>query len=642
MTGSQEGSTNGDATLDRERGLGRHGWLAAVLVGVFVPPAVVHSQLVAGGRLSQWIVLVLAVAVARAFRTRLSRHDMILIVSVVGVAVPLAASGVVDGLLAMQYFVRSPAATGAELAELIPAWAAPPLSSESYVLRALLHRDWWAPISVVLVGLIWSRLSLYVLGYVFFRITSDLERLPFPMAPVAAEGVTALAESEKRPRHWECLLIGAFCGVGFCLLWTGLPAVTHVVFGKPVSLIPPLIDCTRACQRILPGAALTISTNLAHVFTGFVLPFWFVVGAFLSSAIGQLGLNPLLGSAGVLPHWKPGMGARATQMTSHLSFWLSFRTGLMLAVALIGVAATIRAVLKKRGAQGSLGQSVPARQKRGDVSVVACLVVYVAAALAVMLVCRRLAPKLSSWIILAFGFGYTPIVSYASARLLGIGGYGCDVPNLTDACRTFTGYRGIDIWFAPLPAADAGPTTQRFRELALTGMPLLRGFKAAGICIPLTTLSAILFSALLWRAGDIPSQAYPHASKLWCWRAYQRHFWLTASRKGGSWYFDALKPTLVLSGTAYGLASCALLAVLKMPTTFAYGTIVGLGGEFSSWPGILIGALLGRFVLKKYFGAETWVTYAPTLLAGFMVGLGCTLYTVLAATRVILVPLCGR
>jgi hypothetical protein len=42
-----------------------------------------------------------------------------------------------------------------------------------------------------------QRIDHFGLGYALYRITSDVEKLPFPMAPVGALGTMALAESTE-------------------------------------------------------------------------------------------------------------------------------------------------------------------------------------------------------------------------------------------------------------------------------------------------------------------------------------------------------------------------------------------------------------------------------------------------------------
>ncbi len=57
------------------------------------------------------------------------------------------------------------------------------------VERTFFHRDWLIPILLLVGTQIIQRIDHFGLGYALYRITSDVEKLPFPMAPVG------------RPRH---------------------------------------------------------------------------------------------------------------------------------------------------------------------------------------------------------------------------------------------------------------------------------------------------------------------------------------------------------------------------------------------------------------------------------------------------------
>ncbi len=121
-----------------------------------------------------------------------------------------------------------------------------------------------------------------------FRITSDIERLPFPLAPIAAEGATALAESsaQKEGWRWRIFSIGAMMGVGWGAIYILLPAVTGLIFSQPIVIVTnPFIDLTQNTQKILPAAQTGLGTDIGQIMIGFVLPFPIVVGTFIA-AIG--------------------------------------------------------------------------------------------------------------------------------------------------------------------------------------------------------------------------------------------------------------------------------------------------------------------------------------------------------------------
>jgi hypothetical protein len=63
----------------------------------------------------------------------------------------------------------------------------------------------------------------------------------------------------------------------------------------------------------------------------------------------------------------------------------------------------------------------------------------------------------------------TRVVSYVNARMGGLSGQLVSFPMIRKGAFILSGYKGIDIWFAPIPYADHGHRAQLFREVELTG-----------------------------------------------------------------------------------------------------------------------------------------------------------------------------
>ena len=97
--------------------------------------------------------------------------------------------------------IQSPAAKG--LDSYIPGWVTPPLDSPVYAERTFVHPDWILPVLILFLVMIINQAARLSFGYVMFRITSDIEQLPFPLEPVQARGVTALAETSAKAEGWR-------------------------------------------------------------------------------------------------------------------------------------------------------------------------------------------------------------------------------------------------------------------------------------------------------------------------------------------------------------------------------------------------------------------------------------------------------
>ena len=71
------------------------------------------------------------------------------------------------------------------IAKHIPEWVAPqPDVIEAAGNTFLWNSAWWPAIGLLVLGQVIARVDHFGLSYVLFRITSDVERLPFPLAPI--------------------------------------------------------------------------------------------------------------------------------------------------------------------------------------------------------------------------------------------------------------------------------------------------------------------------------------------------------------------------------------------------------------------------------------------------------------------------
>lgn len=606
--------------------------LKAILAGLFVTfvvmPGSMFMWLMLGQQLgvpAVWVTLIIFLEIAKRCRTTLTRQEMFVIWSVTwGI---LGAAIMRQGMtfIWMQYFVRSDAAVQFEIANQIPFWKAPPPGSEAYALRNLLHRDWWPALALMGFLILWRRLSFFSLGYALFRMTSDIERLPFPLAPIRAKGVTALAESDEETWRWRCFSVGSTLGIAFGLLYVGVPVLSGVFLRRDLYLIQvPFYDFTMQLQDIpwFRAVPLAISTNLNGVFVGFVLPFWVVMGRFVAGVLGRLILNPILYRTGVLQMWEPGMDYIETGLANQFDFWLSFRIGTAVAVAVLGIyAAASRMIASRKERAATTVNTLAPPKGRGDIPVIIALLFYVAKTSWMILLCHWLVPKFPVWILIAFGFGYTPFMSYISARLNGLTGHRIGIPYVREATFVLSGYKGVDIWFAPVPMGDAGQGAAHFREVELTGTKFTSIFKAQLTMLPLAVVASLLFWSFLYKISDIPED-YPFAMRFWPRDATVRAFWMTATTTGNAFFMKAIKWRYIGAGAGYGLILYPILRLVGAPTLFVYGTIQGVVGDPAMAFPQFVGAILGRYYMQKVFGRTNWREYTPVLAAGFACGMG--------------------
>ncbi len=603
--------------------------VGAIFIGFLMMPGSMYLQLVIGtgiGPAARWVTIILFAELAKRSYSELKQQEIFLLYYMAGAALHTP----FQGLLWSQYLVQSDAARMLGVAEFIPAWVAPPLESAALVERSFFHRDWLIPILLLIGTQIITRIDQFGLGYALYRITSDVEKLPFPMAPVAALGTMALAESaEEREKSWKWRVfsIGGMLGLLFGAVYVLLPALSSLVLIEPIRLIPiPWIDLTLHTEDWLPAVATGIQLDLGLVFIGMVLPFWAVIGG-LGGLIITIVANPILHEHGILNRWHPGMRTVETVFANNFDFYLSFGIGLGLSIGLIGIWHVVRSFRRQGpGARGSLRDLFRPPPGRGDINFWLSIGIYLFSTASYVLLCVWLVPNFPVVFFILYGFLYTPLISYITARMEGIAGQFVSLPLVREASfiagAKYFGYQGIEIWYAPIPIHNYGNATVGFREIELTGTSIRGIIKSEIVVFPVVMIASLVFSQFIWRLAPIPSSAYPFAQELWHLQALNSLLMQTSTLEGNSLFFQALNWIYVGAGTLLGCVTYLILTLFGLPVMLVYGLVRGLGQ--STPHGLLlevIGALLGRFFFLRRYGAM-WRQYSPVLLAGFSCGMG--------------------
>ena len=615
---------------------------AALFVGFVMLPGAIYLGLVTGMSMAggaEWVTLILFIEIAKRTFVHLRTQEIIILYWVAGGLVMMGGKlgtgadlfgGPFGVLIWDQYLIQSPQADG--LHQHIPEWVVPPRDSEALLERSFLHAAWLKPIVILLCAIALQRVNALSLGYVLFRITHDIEKLPFPMAAVQAGGATALAEtsSKKEGWRWHVFSTGAFIGAVWGIFYVVVPTLSSVFLTETVSILPiPFIDFTVPMKAVLPAAVVGLATDLIHVLFGLVLPFWVVVGIFASTMVVNLIANPILYASEILHTWEPGMSAIPTHIANTFDFWLSFSLGGAIVVAVIGFYTAgkvlIAASKESRSAEDD-GRVVGPSRERGDVRIVAALAIWAVSTLGFVLMVLYLVPDFPWWITALFGFVWTPIYSYIGTRMMDLTGspHGVTFPYLREASFYLSGYQGAGIWFAPVPIFQWGYEAQIFKQLELTRTHFASIVKMTALTLAVMFVCSFLFWSLIWKLGPIPSSAYPFVQKMWPFHATMQAFWAksTLPGSGESLVTQIIRWDYIGIGLAFSAILYAALGALSAPMGIFYGFVAGLG----AWPHFAIlnfvGAMLGRFYLQRRFGVERWYAYAPIVLAGYSCGVG--------------------
>jgi len=608
----------------------------ALFVGLVMMPGSIYLSLVVGhtlGPAAEWVTIILFTEVARRSFTVLRKQEVYILFYVAAAlasgAIRIGGQEVGGGpftpLIWNQYLVQSPETEA--ISGEIPDWVAPPRESPAIKERNLFDRAWVKAIVLILIFQVIGRLNWIGMGFTLFRITRDIERLPFPLAPIAAEGATALAESTTKEESWRWTVFstGAMLGILFGSIYVLIPAVSGLIMKEPIMLLPiPFKDYTASTESFLPAALIGLGFDFNALIIGMILPFSLVMGMAIGTVSTSVLGNPILYHLGMFPNYTRGRRLLHTKMLTDFDFWLSVGVGLAFSIALIGIVKVIIALATKRqtGIVESEEVTPEYRKQRGDFPIWLAIGLFVFSTTASIVVCRILVPEFPILIIVFFGFIWTPLNSYISARMIGITGMGLSFPYLREVSFILSGYPGVDIWFAPIPLGDFGAFAQRFREIELTRTRFTSIIKAEILIVIISLVCSFIFWAFFWKITAIPSAQYPYTAAMWPVHARFSYLVFTANSGQNDLFLRAFKPPLIAGGLVVGLAIYGLLSKFGLPLTFFYGLVAGTGNFPHGVLPLFLGALLGRYVFQKRFGKEKWQRYLPVIAAGFACGMG--------------------
>ena len=634
-----------------EEGFNWTALFGAIFVALLMVPGAIYMGLLAGqgiGDAAQWVTVLLFLEVAKRAHRYLNKSQIFVLFYMAGALMGAATTG---GLLWQQFFIQSDAVAANGMTTQIPRWYAPSLESTSYVNRTFFHIDWLPAIVLLVIGSFIGQLSHLVLGYGLFRVCSDMEKLPFPMAPVGAQGIMAMAEDIEAKNskdaenswRWRVFAIGGALGLAFGLIYLFLPVISGALTGTAIQIFPiPFSDFTDKTGQFLPAVATGINWSFGNLIAGMVMPYWGMVGSFIGLIVTVVA-NPILYKYGMLSNWKTGDDTIWTLFKNNIDFYFSLHIGIALAIAIAGIFQVVKSLHASRKARKDpntrveLGSWKDVPEGRGDFSAWFILLCYFFVTcsyigISIGLLCwHNTSNGLPAWnsqitsvliVLLILGFIYTPLISYVTARLEGMVGQVVEVPMIREAALILSGYKGIAIWFLPLPIANYGASTVFYRQCELTGTKFTSIWKTKIILYPLVLFASIFFMNFIWGLDKIPSVAYPFAQKMWELNAANSCIMFTATMGEYSMFERAFNPMIIGAGTFFGLFLFTTMNILGAPIMLTYGVVRGLG---QSAPHTIlpqfIGALIGQFYFKRKLQLK-WRQYIPVVAAGFSCGMG--------------------
>jgi hypothetical protein len=598
-------------------------FLALVFACTVLQPAIMYQYLITGGGLpfSSWLVILLWVELGRLLGNPLRKEEVFIINAFELTAINWAWLFIYP--LKNLYYTLSPITEQFGFATLIPSWWSPVGESANHLIdiRTFLHPAWTIPILVMIGAAALTLIANISIGYLCYQLYVVTEKLAFPTQSASALTIVIVAEGKPVERV-RVLMMSALLGASYAFLSLMLPSLAPLLRFLPRGTL----DLTYLLDSPLPGSSFGIDLTLFTIVTGFIIDIRYLAAQFASSiAVYVIGNHFLIkkeyGGLGIWEEWKPGMALSVIYSRSGLYFWISMAIGLGLAITFIPLALNPSILIRAFKKLGRLGEG-PA------FSTTSLLGLFFGSTLASVALTHILVPDFPVWILILFSVGWSFFASFLSASATGYSG-GFSIPRLTESVIYFSGYRGIDIWYAnfitwggsvpttvglPLIATGGGSISGQFKMADMVGCRIREFIFALVLVTILGWIMSFLFSSLFWWAAPIPSSAYPYTVTGWIVEVMERNRmvnWL--------WTGILFKTDVILEGFGVGAILSFISHFLHLPflpVAVAGGILVSIDAVTAQF----IGGLISQFLIAPRIGKERWRMCAPLVWTGIFIG----------------------
>lgn len=608
---------------------------AAVLFGlVTMTPALIYMSLAVGplGGVERFVpvfvTIMLFTEVGRIVKRYVTSQEAYIIYFMLQVfALWLVGGGIFGSLITAYYYREAPYTILFGLASKFPTWYTPPLNSWGPLNRTFLSSDWLMPVFIAAVSLIATTLIDYGVSFVTTMVFIEQEKLPFPVAPIDVQAVSAL--TERTPEKVTYFSFAAMVGLIYEFLLYGFPSITQVFLGTSIALIPyPFVDLTSSIEGFLPGAVFGIATDIANYIIGWLIPFnsvfWLFAGSIGVWVIGNhLALQiPIPYFAMWQSEWGPGSPMGWWYQRAQFDLWISPNVGISVGVALFVLIKTIKPAfrafksLTKLTADQLRTTYVPMRWIAAMIAG-GCLMGF---ALSTYLIPNLWYIWLFMWIVMPWFQGFL------AARATAETGLTVQVPYVREVLMLPSTAPGDPVpWVAPYYAtSSAGIITHRVKVAEMLNARPLDYYEAYVILIPVAVVISFIFWSIFWMMAPMPSAFYPWTAIQWPVSSLNASLFISRA-------FDIFKPDVILGTAAVTWLVVQGVDLLKISFFSPIGFLAGVTSLPPYSFAYMIGAIIGKY-LERRMGKDKWESRRSVMIAGVMCGEALALATAIAIT----------
>jgi hypothetical protein len=417
--------------------------------------------------------------------------------------------------------------------------------------------------------------------------------------------------------------IAAVISMAWSVISIAIPMLTMSFFaagGGQFYFVPGLWDLTTYLDKFLPGIVFGITFEPFAYTWGFMLGWetilWILIGSFALWIVGNPLIlriqNPLFSE--FQAEYRVGMAWNPVMWRANLWVWMSFIMGAAMGAAVITMIRGWRYMVASFKGLAKLKMG-----GRSFLPLPLILALIFGGGGGYILLIHTIVPNFPIWILVMIIGVYAFLNTLINARGLGETGFSVNIPYVREGSILASGYRGADIWFAPIwiPGSGAANYSRIIKVAFLTETRPLDYLKTLVLMLPIILLANFMAVSLLWSMAPIPSAIYGAVVYGWPDQVANIAFVITRAPQ-------LYKLPLISAGFLVSAALISINTIIHIPTF----TIMGLLAGFSIAPpyaiALFIGNLFGNFFFKRRFGEEWWQRYRAVILAGVAAGYGLT------------------
>ena len=626
----------------RQKGLTWRVMLALLFSIFIVQPAIIYFYLISNTYLpvQAWITILLWAELTRYLVgiRGLSKQELFILLTFQPMTYMYALFFVLP-IKNMYYAISEPVRV-LGIAQYIPDWWVPKGGALKEVIASqwvYFHSAWVKPILITLAIAMLGLVSDIILGYFNYQVFVVTEKLEFPAALAAVNTVVTLAE---RPTDKiRVLYLSALAGIIVHLVSKFIPFIIGpFMYGGMVAYTyyMPMIDFTDYLDYILPGASFLLPLDPLLYVPGMMLPPAIALAQFIGAFALYFFGTYFITKYQLWPmesKWATGWGYWTLQYRALLYFYVSLLIGLCIAGLVVPIAVNPRPIIS-----GFRAMRRAAARVGGLLSPKILLSLYILSSVGIVLITWGLTGyRFPLWILLGFILGGSFFITYLSTASVGVTFYGFSIPFFRELMIYYSGYKGRDIWFVPLPVSFSGTITAVTGaayappSLSVGGSAVTQALMQADVCgvshgeflkaylliIALGLFSSFLYTSIFWYVAPMPSSAYPATiinwpvdaltwarTQVWVWSGYLfRSNWILSG--------------FLIGAASYVLTHFALHAPYLLVSAIT-GAFMGIPFAFAQ----LIGSILGEKIFAPRVGKRSWYEYRGLVVMGYTLGDG--------------------